>query len=178
MILDRDRSPEIAAIEVEPARRLGLPNRADRAPGIDQRCVEPRKRSGRRIEPAVRDPDVVVCECDDFAFGRLDPGVQRARSTLPGLEQVAERYGKCGDVPFDDPARVVGGIVVDDNHIPTERWGNLHAREVYQGLVEQIRSVIRSDQDGGVERHAIRPSTGAVVEDATVRAGSWPSSIS
>jgi hypothetical protein len=83
MILDRDRSPEIAAIEVEPARRLGLPNRADRAPGIDQRCVEPRQRSGRRIEPAVRDPDIVVCERDDLAF--TEGSEVRARSTLSTL---------------------------------------------------------------------------------------------
>ena len=120
VVLDRDRSPEIAAVEVEPRAAARFP----RSGGPDRRY--------RRATCRTRESGAIAASSQPSATrtsSSVNARTVPSAASIPvfsalerpcrGLEQVAERNGKRRDVPLDDRARVVGRVVVDDDRRPS-----------------------------------------------------------
>ncbi len=162
VVLDRDRAPQIAAGQLQPRRWRNLPDRSDRTAGVADGGIAARQFVAGGIQPPGSDQDVVIGECDDLASGGLDTGIQRARASLPRLEQIPQANGKISRLALDHGASVVARIVVDDDDFPASAFRYQERPNRPEGVVQERGAVEGRDQDRRVEsgRGHETPSTG------------------
>src|SRR5688572_30342789 len=101
---------------IEPVGWLRLPQWTHRSARICQPWVVLHRHT-RRIEPRRVDQHVVVREYHHIAARLLQTGVQSDRLSLFGLEEVEKWHRERRRLGLDDVARIVTGVVVDDDDI-------------------------------------------------------------
>ena len=152
VILDGDCSPQIAAGEIQPLGRVGLPDRRNRAADIVDACVRRvEQRRARSLQPALIHADVIVRHGDDLALRGADAGVQRVGSTLRRFVQITQWDREAGGVTLHDAAGVVGRVVVNDQHVPSSLRAYGAVPQIVQRLVQQRGAIVGRNEHGGVE---------------------------
>ena len=117
-------------MRVEPDGPRASPDGSDRTTGVLNRGIR-QQRAARGFEPPRGHTNVVVGERDDGRLGRAKARVERAGFSLAWLEEVAERHGIAAHAIRHNRARIIRGVVVDDEHVPPET-GRMRAREAVE----------------------------------------------
>src|SRR5688572_21605274 len=105
VVQDGERSPEVAAMLVEPRRWRAGPQRTDGPACVVDRLVLLESMAGT-LEPIRLDDDVIVSESNDVAGSTCDTGIQRKRLSLTRFEDVGDRDGGRLREVRDDRVRV------------------------------------------------------------------------
>ena len=119
----RDHRPVNASSFRYPRRAFATPDRQRLAAEIV--TIQTLELALRIDEPVRLDAHVVVSRSDDLALCGLDSGVERGRPPLLRLVQVMKRGGESLSSFEHDLPRVVGGIVVNNDHFPRTRTPKL-----------------------------------------------------
>ena len=145
IIEDRDRSPEIAVRFRQPRRRRRAPDRADRTTGVVETGIGQQRRDSLD-QPCLRYHDIVVRKRHQSGGDGGEPEVERVRFPLAQFTEISEADRERLCQARDHPFGIVGGVVVDDKHVPAA--GNcVHRREAFEGRPQQLAAVERANQD-------------------------------
>ena len=111
-----------------------------------RRAASARRGDGHLGEPVGRHENIVIAKNDDLSARLGDRAVARVVKPLPGLVDIARsRVG--GGEPGDNRGRVIGGIVVDDEHLKMVAR-KLLSDDARQGLAQEVGAIIGWNRDG------------------------------